>query len=96
MSLDRRRLFAALAGAATAGAAAPALARDVATRPATDATALGLRPNAPDDQSKALQRAIDQAAAAHVPLALAPGTYRAGDLVLPAGAQGAATEGARS
>ena len=32
MSLDRRRLFAALAGAATAGAAAPALARDVAAR----------------------------------------------------------------
>ena len=54
MNLDRRRLFAALAGAATAGAAAPALARDIAARPATDATALGLRPNAPDDQSKSL------------------------------------------
>src|SRR5580692_378777 len=83
MSLDRRRLFAALAGAATAGAAAPALARDVATRPATDATALGLRPNAPDDQSKALQRAIDQAAAAGLVLHLPAGFYRAGALNLP-------------
>src|ERR1700719_1915426 len=83
MSLDRRRLFAALAGAATAGAAAPALARDVAARPATDATALGLRPNAPDDQSKNLQRAIDQAAAAGTVLHLPAGFYRAGALNLP-------------
>jgi uncharacterized secreted repeat protein (TIGR03808 family) len=84
MSLDRRRLFAALAGAATAGAAAtPALARDVAARPATDAATLGLRPNAPDDQSKALQRAIDQAAAAGTVLHLPAGLYRAGALNLP-------------
>jgi putative cofactor-binding repeat protein len=85
MSLDRRRLFAALAGAgvATAGTAVPALARDVAARPVTDATALGLRPNAPDDQSKALQRAIDQAAAAGTVLQLPAGFYRAGALNLP-------------
>src|ERR1700719_3315629 len=83
MSLDRRRLFAALAGAATAGAAAPALARNVAARPATDATTLGLRPNAPDDQSKNLQRAIDQAAAAGTVLHLPAGFYRAGALNLP-------------
>src|ERR1700730_8985798 len=83
MSLDRRRLFAALAGAATAGAAAPALARDVGARPATDATMLGLRPNAPDDQSQALQRAIDQAAAAGTVLHLPAGLYRAGALNLP-------------
>src|SRR5580692_2196493 len=83
MSLDRRRLFAALAGAATAGAAAPVFARDVATRPVTDATTLGLRPNAPDDQSMALQRAIDQAAAAGTVLHLPAGFYRAGALNLP-------------
>src|ERR1700722_20830272 len=83
MSLDRRRLFAALAGAATAGAAAPALARDVSARSAIDATTLGLRPNAPDDQSKAMQRAIDQAAAAGTVLHLPAGFYRAGALNLP-------------
>src|SRR6202451_3624288 len=83
MSLDRRRLFAALAGAATAAATTPALARDVATRSTIDATTLGLRPNAPDDQSKALQRAIDQAAAAGTVLHLPAGFYRAGALNLP-------------
>src|ERR1700732_1533893 len=83
MSLDRRSLFAALAGAATAGAAVPALARDVSTRSSIDATTLGLRPNAPDDQSKTLQRAIDQAAAAGTVLHLPAGFYRAGALNLP-------------
>ena len=83
MSLDRRRLFAALAGAATACTAAPALARDIAARPVTDASTLGLRPNAPDDQSKSLQRAIDQAAAAGTVLHLPAGFYRAGALNLP-------------
>jgi uncharacterized secreted repeat protein (TIGR03808 family) len=83
MSLDRRRLFAALAGAAAAGAATPALARDVSARSAVDATTLGLRPNAPDDQSKTLQRAIDQAAAAGTVLHLPAGFYRAGALNLP-------------
>src|SRR6202161_4021192 len=84
MSLDRRRLFAALAGAATAGATAPAVARDASARSAIDATTLGLRPNAPDDQSKTLQRAIDQAAAAGTVLHLPAGFYRAGALTLPA------------
>src|ERR1700730_13096845 len=83
MNLDRRRLFAALAGAATAGTAAPTLARDVAARPVTDASTFGLRPNAPDDQSKSLQRAIDQAAAADTVLHLPAGFYRAGALNLP-------------
>jgi uncharacterized secreted repeat protein (TIGR03808 family) len=83
MSLDRRRLFAALAGAATAGATTPALARDASARSAIDATALGLRPNAPDDQSKTLQRAIDQAAASGTVLHLPAGFYRAGALNLP-------------
>src|ERR1700675_3854422 len=83
MSLDRRSLFAALAGAATAGATVPALARDVSTRSSIDATTFGLRPNAPDDQSKTLQRAIDQAAAAGRLLHLPAGFYRAGALNLP-------------
>ena len=41
----------------------------------------------PNDQSRAFQRALDQAARTRAPLVLAPGVYRAGDLNLPAGAQ---------
>jgi uncharacterized secreted repeat protein (TIGR03808 family) len=83
MSLDRRRLIAALAAAATAGAAAPARARDAAPSSSIDATALGLRPNAADDQSQILQRAIERAAAAGAVLHLPAGFYRAGGLQLP-------------
>jgi uncharacterized secreted repeat protein (TIGR03808 family) len=83
MRLDRRRLIAVLAGAATAGAAAPARARDAALSSTIDATALGLRPNVPDDQSQILQRAIDRAAASGAVLHLPAGFYRAGGLQLP-------------
>jgi uncharacterized secreted repeat protein (TIGR03808 family) len=84
MTINRRTLLAGLAAAA-----APRLARAAAPISAfgIDAAQLGVRPGSPDDQTRALQRAIDQAAAAHAPLALAPGAYRAGDLILPAGAQ---------
>ena len=50
-----------------------------------DATHLGVRPGSPDDQSPALQRAIDQAANASLPLVLPPGVYRAANIQLPAG-----------
>jgi len=84
MLIDRRTLLAGLAATAT-----PSLARAAApiSTLGLDAAQLGVRAGSPDDQSKALQRAIDQAAAARAPLALAPGVYRAGDLTLPAGAQ---------
>src|ERR1700722_15626999 len=84
MTINRRTLLAGLAAAA-----APSLARAAAPISAfgLDAAQFGVHPGSPDDQSRALQRAIDQAAAARAPLALAPGTYRAGDLMLPAGAQ---------
>jgi uncharacterized secreted repeat protein (TIGR03808 family) len=91
MPIDRRTLLAGLAAAATpsvAHAAAPISTLGL------DAAQLGVRPGSPDDQTKALQRAIDQAAAAHAPLALAPGVYRAGDLVLPAGSQIVGVRGA--
>lgn len=52
-----------------------------------DAAQFGVRPGAPDDQSRALQHAISQAARTRAPLMLAPGVYRIGDLKLPAGAQ---------
>jgi len=84
MTIDRRTLLTGLAAAAlpsSARAAAPISAFGL------DAAQFGVRPGSPDDQTRALQRAIDQATATHAPLALAPGTYRVGDLMLPAGAQ---------
>jgi uncharacterized secreted repeat protein (TIGR03808 family) len=88
MTFDRRRLFAAIAGAASAGAATPSAAREpfaVASVPHSeiDATSLGVRPNADIDQSAMLQSAIARAAAAGSLLRLPPGVYRAGALQLP-------------
>jgi uncharacterized secreted repeat protein (TIGR03808 family) len=88
MKFDRRRLFAAIAGAASAGAATPSAAREpfaVASVPHSeiDATSLGVRPNADIDQSAMLQSAIARAAAAGSLLRLPPGVYRAGALQLP-------------
>ncbi len=90
MKFDRRRVFAALAGAASATVAAPAFARESAAatrdtlqRSAVDASALGLRANAAEDQSATFQRAINAASAAGAVLRLAPGVYRAGGLSFP-------------
>ena len=86
MGIDRRRVFAALAGLGAVCAATDvraAAARDAPSRAELDAVALGLRPNAPDDQSQIFQRAIEQAAAARAILRLPPGFYRAGALQLP-------------
>jgi uncharacterized secreted repeat protein (TIGR03808 family) len=93
MDIDRRHLL--KLGTIAAGAiAAGAPARP--TRAATaspigalglDAAHFGLRPGASEDQSRVLQNAIDAAARARAPLAIAPGTYRAGNLKLPAGTQ---------
>lgn len=80
MPIDRRNL---LVGSLTSVAAfaAPLSAYGL------DAAQFGVRPGAVDDQSRALQRAIDQATGVRAPLTLAPGVYRAGDLKLPPGAQ---------
>jgi uncharacterized secreted repeat protein (TIGR03808 family) len=101
MNTDRRRLFAALAGAAAAATTTPARAneppavpRESMPRGGIDAAAFGIRPNAAEDQTKALQRAIDAAAAARAVLRLPPGTYRAGSLQLPPYAAIAGTPGA--
>jgi uncharacterized secreted repeat protein (TIGR03808 family) len=59
-----------------------------------DAAQFGVRPGATTDQTPALQRALDQTAATRVPLVLAPGVYRAGNLKLPAGAQFVGVRGA--
>jgi hypothetical protein len=76
MGLDRRRLFAAMAGAGAVSAASEAWSmpvRDAPPRAEIDAASLGIRPNAAEDQSQALQLAIEQAAAARVVLRLPPG-----------------------
>ena len=52
-----------------------------------DATQYGVRPGSPDDQTRALQRAIDESARAQMPLALPPGVYRTGMLRLQSGTQ---------
>jgi uncharacterized secreted repeat protein (TIGR03808 family) len=86
MTIDRRRLFAAFAGAASTGATSPARAQraaDATARAEIDAVALGVRPDSDADQSAALQRAIDHAAAAGAILRLPPGIFRAGALNLP-------------
>src|SRR3977135_3201308 len=90
MDVNRRHLI----GASAAGVAgALAMATDAArAAPLTsalgrDATQYGVRPGNPDDQTRALKRAIDEAARAQVPLALPPGIYRTGMLRLSSGTQ---------
>jgi len=82
MNFDRRHFLTASAAAfiTPAAFAAPL------SKYGLDAGTFGVRPGAPDDQSRALQRAIDQAARTRAPLMLAPGVYRAGALRLAAGA----------
>ena len=92
MNLNRRHLLTAAATGAAAFAA-PAVAAPLSAF-GLDAAHFGVRPGAAGDQSSALQRAIDQAAHARVPLMLAPGVYRAGALTLPAGASLAGVRGA--
>ncbi|WOH84173.1 TIGR03808 family TAT-translocated repetitive protein [Bradyrhizobium sp. BEA-2-5] len=91
MDVNRRHLIGATAaGAAGALAMSPDAAR--AAAPSTgslgrDVTQYGVRPGGPDDQTRNLQRAIDDAARAQVPLAFPPGVYRTGLLRLAPGSQ---------
>jgi uncharacterized secreted repeat protein (TIGR03808 family) len=90
MDLNRRHLIgASAAGVAGALAMSPDAARaaPLASALGRDATQYGVRPGSPDDQTRALQRAIDEAARAQVPLALPPGVYRTGLLRLSSGSQ---------
>jgi uncharacterized secreted repeat protein (TIGR03808 family) len=97
MDVNRRHLIgASAAGVAGALAMSPDAAR--AAPPTStlgrDATQYGVRPGSPDDQTRALQRAIDEAARAQVPLALPPGVYRTGLLRLSSGSQLVGVRGA--
>ncbi len=90
MILNRRR-FLALTAAASGVAAAPAAIAAPAASPISalgiDAAQFGLRPGSSDDQSRVLQRALDETARTRSPLTIAPGTYRIGGVKLPPGAQ---------
>ncbi|MDB5600187.1 MAG: nitrous oxidase accessory protein [Xanthobacteraceae bacterium] len=84
MIVDRRHLLAATAASAATLAIGTGAAR---AAPGIDAGQAGLRPNSNEPQTQALQRAIDRAAASGAPLLLPPGTYRTGNLTLPAKAK---------
>ncbi|MEA2345891.1 MAG: hypothetical protein QOF63_4060 [Thermoanaerobaculia bacterium] len=97
MDVNRRHLIgASAAGVAGALAMSPDAARaaPLASALGRDATQYGVRPGSPDDQTRALQRAIDEAARAQVPLALPPGVYRTGMLRLSSGTQLVGVRGA--
>ena len=93
MTMDRRRFL--ILGTAAAATVSPAVA---APSPigalGVDGAQFGLRPGGTDDQSKAFQRAIDETARNRAPLAIAPGSYRVGNLKLPANAQIVGVRGA--
>jgi uncharacterized secreted repeat protein (TIGR03808 family) len=86
LSLDRRTLLGI--GIASPLAGAPALAQPMPIGNfGIDAAHFGVRPNTSDDQTAALQRALEAASATRAPLYLAPGVYPVADVTLPAGAQ---------
>jgi uncharacterized secreted repeat protein (TIGR03808 family) len=86
MPITRRHCLAIGAVSAFSGALTPARAAPLPVSAlGLDAAQFGLRAGSPDDQSRTLQRAIDEAARSQVPLVIAPGTYRVGALKLPAG-----------
>lgn len=96
MTVSRRHLLSAsAAGAAgTLVSAEKARAAPLMSALGRDAAQHGVRPNSSDDQTRALQRAINEAANAQTPLALPPGVYRTGALQLPNGARLVGVQGA--
>jgi uncharacterized secreted repeat protein (TIGR03808 family) len=87
--LDRRRLL--VLGSALV--VSPALAGPLSAF-GIDGAQFGLRAGSADDQSRALQRAIDDTSRNCAPLAIAPGSYRVGNLNLPANAHIVGVRGA--
>ncbi len=63
--------------------AAPKLLQNTSLRGSLDASQLGIRPGAWDDQSKVLQKVLEMAAKEDKPLFLPPGVYVASNLKLP-------------
>jgi uncharacterized secreted repeat protein (TIGR03808 family) len=87
MDVNRRHLIGASAAGALAISTGGARAGPLTSTLGRDATQYGVRPGSPDDQTKILQRAVDDAARARVPLALPSGVYRTGMLRLQSGTQ---------
>ena len=97
MDIGRRHILGASAAGVAGALAMPPDAARAAPLTSTlgrDASHYGVRPNSPDDQTRALQRAIDEAARANAPLALPPGVYRTGSLRLANGSQLVGVRGA--
>lgn len=65
------------------GAAATLVVPAAARASVLDGQALGLRPGAREDQTRAFQRAVEAAAGARMPLHLAAGVYRISEISLP-------------
>jgi uncharacterized secreted repeat protein (TIGR03808 family) len=88
MLIDRRRFMTASA-ATLLTVAGRAPAASAASMPVSalgvEATRFGLRPGSSDDQSRLLQRALEETARTGTPLALPPGSYRAANLRLASG-----------
>jgi uncharacterized secreted repeat protein (TIGR03808 family) len=94
MGVNRRHLLGVTAAGALAVAPDTARAATLISTLGRDITQYGVRPGSPDDQTKALQRAIDDAARAQAPLFLPPGVYRTGMLRLEKGTQLVGVRGA--
>lgn len=86
MPIDRRSLTAGLLASVFAAPAARSQGSK-ATPQGIDAARYGVRANAETEQTRALQKAIDETARTGQPLWLEPGQYRSGPLTLPAGAR---------
>ncbi len=95
MALSRRSLLAA-ALFGTGMAHAPSVLAQAPKRAASpsplgqfglEATQFGLHAGSPDDQSRALQNALIEAAKRDAPLIVAPGRYRIANVTLPEGAR---------
>lgn len=88
--LNRRRLLAGTAGFAVLGLSATRTAaamlpgiETASIRGSIDATELGVKPGALDDQSKAFADMLSRASARDMPVFLRPGTYVVSNLSLP-------------
>jgi uncharacterized secreted repeat protein (TIGR03808 family) len=97
MDIDRRHIIGASVAGVAGALAMPvnaARAAPLTSALGRDATHYGVKPNSSDDQTRALQRAIDESARAQAPLALPPGIYRSGELRLAPGSQIVGVRGA--
>ena len=97
MDIDRRHIIGASVAGVAGALAMPvnaARAAPLTSALGRDATHYGVKPNSSDDQTRALQRAIDESARAQAPLALPPGIYRSGELRLAPGSQVVGVRGA--